>query len=213
MGFPSDVKIEKEIPLSLFYKNGRMTDVRKRNLIKYTASINTLVNLKSDVSKLKKTPFYCPEIQVLEVHVKTQFIGWMEMNDYIRSIMQAIPYPVICIINYKNTHRGFAVAKLRSSKQDTKHNIVDKILVAYWTDTNAYSDDSIVKSLSTSYNKGVDLATAYNDFYREVESFVKPDPYEDLNYIPTKEEIETARKLQMEYEDEEFHIRQMLRGY
>lgn len=210
-GFPADTKICRKIPLEFFYKNDRMTSEQKRLFLLYTDKVNTLATLKAPRNNPSESQIYCPEIQILEVHVKTKFIGWQEMNNYVRSILHPIPYPTLLLINYKNSCSCFSAGKLRKSKTDPCRNVIEDIITAYWVDN---SDCSFVRRFAWKYLKTDDLEMTYNAFYALIEDFIDSKRQQRLfGDTVDSEPDDRIQKLIQEYENDEFHIRQMLRGY
>lgn len=210
-GFPADAKICREIPLEFFYKNDRMTAEQKSLFLLYTDRVNTLVSLKAPHNDSSEGQIYCPEIQILEVHVKTKFIGWQEMNNYVRLILHPIPYPTLLLINYKDACVSFSIGKLRKAKNDSCRNVVEGVITAYWVEKCEKNFIETFAKKSCVYDS---LEKVYHSFCTSIDDFIGYKSQRSwLKNEADSVSDEQIQKLMLEYENDEFHIRQMLRGY
>lgn len=180
LNLPSSTLVNLKVPKKNFYEKLRLNERVKRLFAAQIESIVWKHKLSRDTIRLEPKGDI-EEIQVFEMHLKQPECS----EEVLRCIDQAIPYPIVHVLMYKEQAKLVIAYKKRNAKDENRAVVFD-YYGSPWMNVEDLSSIQLVK--------GWDLREVYENFIRRWLT-IKSIPDEPLEVLLDRlSKIERFRK-------------------
>lgn len=131
---PDACKINRNIPIEAFLKNGRIKLSAQYQfklyfqnaILAYVYRCNNM-----DLPNIKSKVKAGDELHIMEIEIKTRSDGWYAVINFAKAVFEAYTYPLLLVISYKDEYCFFASISHSNSRNSSK-NVSDRIQGGGW---------------------------------------------------------------------------------